>query len=782
MNGDGQNVSTTEQGATPAATVPGAQPPAAALPTLRSSIVGSPGASGAPISVDENKNVDVDMISAQFLKHWLDNAKKDEAEDQEPAPGSFAAKLKAAQTGLGGVAEDIQAGANAPLKEGQSGALAGALGTLAAHKERMTKEKQDALNQREQRQRSALNNIAMLRQVQEVNKQSMEIQDKNDARGTAYAKYREDNGFEVRHGVSEDAVKKEMSTYTDDQGRHFGDVYDIVPSGHMTVNGKSVQTYDLIARTGATLKISADDAQKFEALGIKNIPKDTALPYETYKMYHNMAAQIQTSNDLFEKAYGEGFATKRNNLALQASLNKYVVKGFYDNPESPLDGLNVEKQFVDQLLTHQDMLENYVREQKRAKGEPFDGTASQQELAKYKDELTEAKTAIGNFLAYGVTDKMRDEQLKRQTEEDKNVLGNRLAQAKEETNRIRAAAEKGDDAATKSAGRDLVDGFGNIGDLPKRVTKGQGGWYNTVLAAKVYSLEQYGVPFDWEQMHRDWDYAKNTRVKDTLGNIRSLNEPNGALDVTERAAQKLPQLDSQTINKVFSRVKTEFGNPDITAFQTSLLDFADLYAKIMGGGVGTDTSRQQALDLLKDAYSKHQLDSAFDIINQDLNARARGVIGRNRYLFKEYGADFSLGPWQGPKSINIRPAIMPRSLDEAKAGKGVAGSEVAARLSADDRKQEQDNASANWYSPQAVQDELARLRADGVQVNAPGSPAATAPAAAQPSVATPAPGGKKQKMPQAALDAYMNDPKNKGQNRQDVINRMSKSYDVTGIK
>jgi len=66
----------------------------------------------------------------------------------------------------------------------------------------------------------------------------------------------------------------------------------------------------------------------------------------------------------------------------------------------------------------------------------------------------------------------------------------------------------------------------------------------------------------------------------------------------------------------------------------------------MGGGVSSDTGRQQALDILNAAYSKGQMSGAIQTMQSDIAARKRAIIGKNRYLLQEYGP-------QGPSGIQV---------------------------------------------------------------------------------------------------------------------------------
>ena len=123
--------------------------------------------------------------------------------------------------------------------------------------------------------------------------------------------------------------------------------------------------------------------------------------------------------------------------------------------------------------------------------------------------------------------------------------------------------------------------------------------------------------------------------------INGMTEPNGAIDIASRAASKLPKMNSKTSNQVFNVAKTEFGDSALTDFHTAMLGLADEYSKVMGGGVSSDTGRQQALDILKANYSRGQLAGAVQIMRSDIAARKKAIIGKNRYLLQEYGDDQS---------------------------------------------------------------------------------------------------------------------------------------------
>jgi hypothetical protein len=186
----------------------------------------------------------------------------------------------------------------------------------------------------------------------------------------------------------------------------------------------------------------------------------------------------------------------------------------------------------------------------------------------------------------------------------------------------------------------LVEGQMDPAQLSKRGTS-----YSYYLQeADRYSREKYGRPFDAGQASIDYAYARNTQTQNTLRMINGMTEKGGAIEIAQSAAKALPQFDSQTVNRIFNAFETQFGSANATNFHTAMLGLADEYSKVMGGGISSDTGRQQALDILKSAYSKGQLGGAVDIMQRDLAARKTALIGGNRYLEKQFGGAATGGP------------------------------------------------------------------------------------------------------------------------------------------
>ena len=71
---------------------------------------------------------------------------------------------------------------------------------------------------------------------------------------------------------------------------------------------------------------------------------------------------------------------------------------------------------------------------------------------------------------------------------------------------------------------------------------------------------------------------------------------------------------------------------------------ADDYAKVMGGGTGSDTSRLQVLQSFASAHNPQQMQAALDAARGAINSQTRSRIGSNNILQKMYGDNIPLGP------------------------------------------------------------------------------------------------------------------------------------------
>jgi hypothetical protein len=155
-------------------------------------------------------------------------------------------------------------------------------------------------------------------------------------------------------------------------------------------------------------------------------------------------------------------------------------------------------------------------------------------------------------------------------------------------------------------------------------------------AAQNYA-EAHGQP-DWSssQAEAQYKYASNPQTQNTLNMVSSMTTPGGSIDIVKGAIDKFPKVDLKVANQVFNPIATQFGSQAVTDFHVAMLGLADEFSKIMGQGGGSDASRQQALDILKDSYSKGQLASGLEILRREVQARGKQTTRNNPTLKRMY--------------------------------------------------------------------------------------------------------------------------------------------------
>jgi hypothetical protein len=207
-------------------------------------------------------------------------------------------------------------------------------------------------------------------------------------------------------------------------------------------------------------------------------------------------------------------------------------------------------------------------------------------------------------------------------------------------------AQKNDlafDAAKKQQEDDIANGDPKA--LAVMLNNGDAAWSQLVSTRKPEFLSKVIVA--WKalnpnasvaQNEADYKRATDPQVRNTLDLITTMTDKGGSIDIAQKAAQKLPQLNSQQVNGVFNAFTRSFGDNSVTNFHTAMLGLADEYSKVMGGGVATDSGRAQALDILKDSYSNGQLSGAIDTMKADIAARKNELIRGNQTLLRTYGA------------------------------------------------------------------------------------------------------------------------------------------------
>jgi len=177
---------------------------------------------------------------------------------------------------------------------------------------------------------------------------------------------------------------------------------------------------------------------------------------------------------------------------------------------------------------------------------------------------------------------------------------------------------------------------------PSQLTKRGKNYDANLKLANDYSFARYGRTFDPAQAATDFKYANQKSTQDTLKLVQSLTGE-GGLNNTGTLKQLQDQFNAlgntriPKINDLKNWASQNTGSPAVTNFASTLLGVSDEMGKILGGGVATDSSRQEAQEILDKAFSQQQGKGAIHSIRSAMANRYNSLVGNNRYLAKQFG-------------------------------------------------------------------------------------------------------------------------------------------------
>ncbi|MFC5861097.1 hypothetical protein ACFPT7_02200 [Acidicapsa dinghuensis] len=156
---------------------------------------------------------------------------------------------------------------------------------------------------------------------------------------------------------------------------------------------------------------------------------------------------------------------------------------------------------------------------------------------------------------------------------------------------------------------------------------------NTLATAHQLSNGQYNA----QRADADFQVAKSPANVAFFGSAKSLTDRGGTLDQLAAAAKDLPGGHFPALNSIADWERVATGDGPIAKAASLALGVADDYSKVMGGGQGSDTSRLQALNLLKLSQSPDQRAGGIEGIRGAVNSQKVSRIGNNPILQRMYG-------------------------------------------------------------------------------------------------------------------------------------------------
>jgi hypothetical protein len=122
-----------------------------------------------------------------------------------------------------------------------------------------------------------------------------------------------------------------------------------------------------------------------------------------------------------------------------------------------------------------------------------------------------------------------------------------------------------------------------------------------------------------------------------FGSAKSLTDPNGTLDQLASQFAKLPNGQIPAFNKLADWKSAATGKGAMAGFAQTALGVADDYAKVMGGGQGSDTAREEVLQSFAASHSPDQMAAAISAARGAVNSQIESRIGGNPVMRNMFG-------------------------------------------------------------------------------------------------------------------------------------------------
>lgn len=157
------------------------------------------------------------------------------------------------------------------------------------------------------------------------------------------------------------------------------------------------------------------------------------------------------------------------------------------------------------------------------------------------------------------------------------------------------------------------------------------------FSAAKQLAQQQGSNWNAQAAEGYYNTAKSPTNLVFFGSAKSLTDQGGTLDQLQEAYDKLPNGRIPSLNKISDWVAAAAGSGATAEFATKALGVADDYSKVMGGGQGSDTSREQVLQSISRSSSGPGMAGALNGIRGSVDSQMRSRIGSNPVMKRMYG-------------------------------------------------------------------------------------------------------------------------------------------------
>jgi hypothetical protein len=211
--------------------------------------------------------------------------------------------------------------------------------------------------------------------------------------------------------------------------------------------------------------------------------------------------------------------------------------------------------------------------------------------------------------------------------------------------RQRQALSQGDPNA---AAQLLVNGDATLSELKAR------GATPDFIARTLFAAKQMsGGKYNAQAADAQYNVARSEDNVKFFGSANSLIDPGGTLDQLQQAGNNIPHGQLPALNTLADWQKLATGNGPLSHYAATALGVADDYSKVMGGGQGSDSSRLQALNLIKANASEEGRGGAVTGIRDAVVSQTKSRIGNNPVLERMYGSPALSSSGSGMVTVQI---------------------------------------------------------------------------------------------------------------------------------
>lgn len=161
---------------------------------------------------------------------------------------------------------------------------------------------------------------------------------------------------------------------------------------------------------------------------------------------------------------------------------------------------------------------------------------------------------------------------------------------------------------------------------------------NPAFAQQAFNAAKKADP-NWNaQQAEGYFKAAGTPANVTFfGSAKSLTDKGGTLDQLATNYKDLPNGQIPALNKVADWTTAAAGSGATAKFAQTAIGVADDYAKVMGGGQGSDSARNEVLKSFSMAHSPSAMAGAIQAARDAVASQTTSRIGSNPVMKRMYG-------------------------------------------------------------------------------------------------------------------------------------------------